>query len=167
MNADAIRHLYGYHFAANRAALEAGRRLSREDLVRPDDHSLGRPIAHLVHLAEVDEVWFAELRGLDGPDGEDDRGRDGDLDALRARWDAIEATMRDYLAALTDEALDERPVPEHPEDGELRAWQILLHVVNHATDHRAQLNRLLHDRGVETGPQDYVFHAYEHPLTRG
>ena len=31
------------------------------------------------------------------------------------------------------------------------------------TDHRAQLLRLLTDLEVKTGPQDYIFYAYDHP----
>ena len=45
---------------------------------------------------------------------------------------------------------------------DLRLWQILLHVANHGTDHRAQLLRLLNDMGVQTKPQDYIFYVYEH-----
>jgi uncharacterized damage-inducible protein DinB len=42
-------------------------------------------------------------------------------------------------------------------------WQVLLHVANHAMDHRAQLLRALHDLGVETKSQDYIFYVYENP----
>jgi uncharacterized damage-inducible protein DinB len=38
---------------------------------------------------------------------------------------------------------------------------VLLHVANHGTDHRAQLLRLLHDLGVKTTSQDYIFHVYD------
>jgi uncharacterized damage-inducible protein DinB len=40
---------------------------------------------------------------------------------------------------------------------------VLLHVVNHGTDHRAQALRLLNDLGVETTSQDYIFYVYDHP----
>jgi predicted N-acetyltransferase YhbS len=61
-----------------------------------------------------------------------------------------------YLAGSTTEA------------GELRRRsaeleRVLLHVVNHGTDHRAQLLRSLHDLGLETSSQDYIFYVYEHP----
>jgi uncharacterized damage-inducible protein DinB len=41
-------------------------------------------------------------------------------------------------------------------------WQILLHVANHGTDHRAQLLRILNDVGVKTFPQDYIIYTWEH-----
>ena len=56
-----------------------------------------------------------------------------------------------------------KPFPQG-EDRDLTLWQVLLHVVNHGTDHRAQLLRLLNDLGVQTEYQDYVFYAHEHPV---
>jgi uncharacterized damage-inducible protein DinB len=58
--------------------------------------------------------------------------------------------MRAYLAALKDEMLDTWPIQEPEEDKDLLAWQVLLHVVNHGTDHRAQLLRSLNDLGLAT-----------------
>jgi len=40
---------------------------------------------------------------------------------------------------------------------------VLLHVVNHGTDHRAQLLRVLNDLGVNTEYQDYIFYVYGYP----
>ena len=69
--------------------------------------------------------------------------------------------MRHYLANLRDHMLFEKPFAEG-EDKDLILWQVLLHVVNHGTDHPAQLLRLLHDMGVKTESQDYIFYVYEH-----
>ena len=80
---------------------------------------------------------------------------------IRARWDTVEQNMRDYLANLRDEQLFEKPFADG-EDKDLILWQVLLHVVNHGTDHRAQLLRLLNDLGVKTESQDYIFYVYDH-----
>jgi len=37
-------------------------------------------------------------------------------------------------------------------------------LINHGTDHRVQLLRLLNDLGAKTGPQDYIFYVYDHPV---
>jgi uncharacterized damage-inducible protein DinB len=70
--------------------------------------------------------------------------------------------MRDYLAALRDDMLFDTPIKEPDVDRDLIVWQVLLHVVNHGTDHRAQLLRLLNDLGVKTTSQDYIFYVYDH-----
>jgi uncharacterized damage-inducible protein DinB len=72
--------------------------------------------------------------------------------------------MHAYLATLTDEMLFEKPIKEPEEDQVLLTWQVLLHVANHATDHRAQILRALHELGVKTIYQDYIFYVYEHLL---
>jgi uncharacterized damage-inducible protein DinB len=35
-------------------------------------------------------------------------------------------------------------------------------VVNHGTDHRAQLLRSLNDLGYKTTSQDFIFYVYDH-----
>jgi uncharacterized damage-inducible protein DinB len=70
--------------------------------------------------------------------------------------------MRHYLDELRDDMLFDKPIEEPEEDKDLIVWQVLLHVVNHGTDHRAQLLRLLHDLGVKTTSQDYIFYVYDH-----
>ena len=162
MNADAFRSLYEYHFSENRKLWEKYVvPLSWEQFTRPAEYSHGSVRAQLVHLMDVDEVWFAELQGsepstpLPEPH-EDDRAR------LRAHWDEVECSMRGYLAGLRDEMLSARPIREPEEDRGLAVWQVLWHVVNHGTDHRAQLLRQLHDLGAATKGQDFIFYVYEH-----
>ena len=109
----------------------------------------------------VDEAWFSELQGV--PPSEPLPPANGDdRQILRAHWDRVEQDMREYLAELRDEMLFEKPIKEPEEDKDLIVWQVLLHVANHGTDHRAQILRSLNDMGLETPPQDYIFYVYEH-----
>lgn len=95
----------------------------------------------IVHLASTDQAWFSGLRGVEleaQPNPADLVTREN----IRTYWDGVEKMMREYLAALRDEMLTEKPFPEG-EDKDLTLWQVLLHVANHGTDHRAQLLRAL------------------------
>ncbi len=162
MNADAFRHFYEYHFAENRNLWDMHVvSLTQEQFTQPVDYSVGSVRNQIVHLISVDTTWFTALRGEDvpewlNPDEYADRGR------IRAQWDTVEAMMREYLAGLRDEMLLEKPFAEG-EDKDLYLWQVLLHVGNHGTDHRAQILRLLKDLGAKTVGQDYIFFAYDHP----
>lgn len=160
MIADAIRQLYEYHFAENRSLWTryiVG--LPQDQFVKPSAYSMGSVRDQLVHLMSVDASWFSGLRGIDMPDMLNPAHFD-DRDMLRARWDTIEQEMRAYLATLRDEMLFTKPFV-YEEDRELTIWHALMQVINHGTDHRAQILRLLHDLGVKTGPQDYIFYVYE------
>jgi len=164
MNANAFRHFYDYHFAENRKIWDNYvAPLSHEQFTQDVDYSHGSVRDQIVHLMSVDEGWFSELRGLEASEPVAAADSD-DRESIRARWDRIEQGMRDYLAELRDDMLFDKPIEEPDEDRDLIAWQVLVHVVNHGTDHRAQLLRLLNDLGVETAYQDYIFYAYGHPL---
>lgn len=160
MNADAFRHVYEYHFAENRKIWNHVLALSDEQFTQLIDYSLGSVKNHVVHMLSVDEVWFSGLRGVElaeffEPEQFPNR------EAIRAQWDKVEHTMRDYLANLRDETLFAKPFPKG-EDENLTVWPVLLQVINHGTDHRAQLLRILHDFGLDTRYQDYIFYVYEH-----
>jgi uncharacterized damage-inducible protein DinB len=164
MNADAFRQFYDYHFAENRKIWDAYiSQLSPEQFTQPAPYSHGSVRDQIVHLMNVDEGWFTELRGSEfgesfpvAPAGADDRA------AIRARWDSIEQDMRGFLGQLRDDMLFDTPIKEPDEDKALIVWQVLLHVANHGTDHRAQILRSLNDLGVQTKSQDYIFYVYEH-----
>ena len=163
MNADAFRHFYDYHFTENRKIWDRYvTSLSHEQFTQPVSYSYGSVRDQIVHLMSAEEVWFSELRGVEPSEPFPPADFD-DRDNIRAHWDTIEQGMRAYLAELQDDMLFAQPILEPEEDRALIVWQVLLHVVNHGTDHRAQLLRLLNDMGVETLYQDYIFHFYDHP----
>jgi uncharacterized damage-inducible protein DinB len=160
MNADAFRHFYAYHFAENRNLWDRYvMQLSLEQFSRPSAYSHGSVRDQIIHLINTDNGWFSDLRGaafrespqLTGPD---------DRATIRTYWDAVEQDMHLYLDALQDDMLTTKPLSG--EDEELILWQVLLHVANHGTDHRAQILRLLNDLGLETTSQDYIFYTYNH-----
>lgn len=162
MNADAFRHFYNYHFALNRFVWDTYvMPLTEEQFTQQVSYSHGSVRNQIVHLMSTDDAWFRDLRGLDDAvlpdlDNVDDRR------VLRGYWNDLEESMRDYLKELRDDMLEQKPFPQG-EDENLILWQVLLHVVNHGTDHRAQLLRLLNDLGVKTVSQDYIFYVYDNP----
>ncbi|HZU86528.1 MAG TPA: DinB family protein [Anaerolineaceae bacterium] len=161
MNAEAFRHFYGYHFTENRKLWDSYvTLLSDEQFTQANKYSHGSVRDQVVHLISVDEAWFSGLRGVEIPE---DQAAFDDREVIRAYWDKVEQDMRNYLARLRDEMLFEKPFADG-EDKDLIVWQVLLQVVNHGTDHRAQLLRLLNDLGVKTTSQDYIFYVYDHLL---
>lgn len=161
MNAAAFRHFYDYHFSENRALWDNYiTPLSQAQFTQAAAYSHGSVQDQIVHLISVDDTWFSGLRGVPIPEPLNPADFQ-DRPTLRAHWDQVEQHMRAYLAGLRDDMLFEKPL--EGEDKELILWQVLLQVVNHGTDHRAQLLRLLNDLGVKTTSQDYIFYVYDHP----
>ncbi|MEO5886902.1 MAG: DinB family protein [Anaerolineales bacterium] len=161
MNANAFRHFYGYHFTENRKIWDGYvTGLSHEQFTQHVDYSRGSVQDQILHLISCDDVWFSGLRGVE-PREDLNPADFTDRESIRVHWDKVEQTMRDYLAELRDDMLFDKPIKEPEEDKDLILWQVLLHVVNHGTDHRAQLLRLLNDLGVKTTSQDYIFYVYD------
>ena len=163
MNANAFRHFYDYHFAENRKVWNGVTSLSFEQFMQPVNYSHGSVHDQIVHLIDAEDVWFSELRGIEPSEPLPSADVD-DRDIIRLHWDKVEHNIRAYLAELQDDMLFDKPIIEPEEDKALIVWQVLLHVINHATDHRAQLLRVLNDLRVETTYQDYIFYVYSHPM---
>ncbi len=160
MDANAFRYLFDYHFSENRKIWNSYiSQLTQEQFTHEVPYSHGSVLSQLVHLMNTDASWFSELQRIDlpqlpGPADFIDRN------LLRAHWDDVERAMRLYLAGLQDDMLFSKPII-YEGDENLIVWQVLLHLVNHATDHRAQLLRVLHDMGLKTGPQDLIFYIFD------
>ncbi len=161
MDANAFRHFYDYHFSENRHIWDDYiMPLSYDQFTQAFEYSRGSVRDQVVHLMTTDEAWFSGLRNVEPPEKFPAAVAD-DRPVIRAYWDGVEKDMRAYLASLRDDMLLQKPWTDG-EDKDLILWQVLLHVANHGTDHRAQALRLLHDLGVKTTSQDYIFYVYDH-----
>jgi uncharacterized damage-inducible protein DinB len=160
MNANAFRHFYDYHFTENRKIWDSYvTPLSHEQFTQDVDYSHGSVRNQIVHIMSTDDAWFSGLRGVEFPEPFNPANFD-DRKIIRVHRDNVEQNMRDYLAKLRNDMLFEKPFAEG-EDKDLILWQVLLHVANHGTGHRAQLLRVLDDLGLKTEYQDYIFYVYE------
>jgi uncharacterized damage-inducible protein DinB len=158
MNADDFRGLFEFHFTRNREIWEhCVMSLDLEKFKRKTKYSVGSVRNQCVHLLNIDERWFAGFRGDEVPGFYEPDGFKT-FEEVRQKWDQVEAMMRGYLAGLSDEMLEQEFMPG------MKLWQVLHHVLNHGTDHRAQLLQLLDSLGAPTFAQDYFFFANKMPI---
>ena len=146
--------LYEYHYWANERILRAAENVNDAQLLAATDTrwSLRKT---LVHTMSAEWIWLSRWRGVSPKAGlnEDDFPT---LESIRVRWRAGEQDMRAFLAALNDEAL-QRVVRYTNTRGQPFAfplWQLMAHVVNHGTQHRAEAAALLTDWGYSPGDMD-------------
>lgn len=153
MKADEIRFLYAYDRWATRRILDA------LDGIDPElwtgtgvvgERGMGEILVHQLGAAMRWRIGF-ETRG----EGEEPRPEDEPLptmDELRQRWEAEWRSVDAWLADLADEFIAYRfeGVP---------VWQLLVHVVNHGTQHRAEAAGLLTAAGHSPGELDLISYA--------
>ena len=76
------------------------------------------------------------------------------IDELRERWEAEWAAVDAWLPTLTDDFIG------YVHEG-VPVWQMLVHVVNHGTQHRAEAAALLTAEGRSPGELDLINYAEE------
>jgi uncharacterized damage-inducible protein DinB len=115
----------------------------------------------LAHLVAVEWLWLERWRGR-SPQSLLPPEEFSTLAAVAERWGRVEAQMRDYLASLTEEAL-ERPVTYINSRGEAwtyALWRMMIHLLNHQSYHRGQVATLLRQLGIQPPGVDFLV-AYD------
>jgi uncharacterized damage-inducible protein DinB len=102
-------------------------------------------------------TWLQRWKGTSPPPRPDGWSGTGLAD-LGARFDEVAADVHSYVGGLSEADLD-RVVHYRNLKGEASEaplWQLLRHVVNHATYHRGQVVTMLRQVGAEPPSTDLV-----------
>ncbi len=164
MNPKAIQSLFTYHYWASERMWHGVMQLTETQFIQPIEYSSGAIRNHIVHLMNSTRRWMKRLQRTAVP-AHIPSDAFPTPRAAKSTWDELRTETMDYIHTLTQDHLEEIVAWEIPGRG-LRhrnpRWEILLHVINHATDHRAQvltlLNHLFH---LETLEQDFLFYLLE------
>jgi uncharacterized damage-inducible protein DinB len=158
MNTDDIRILYEYNYWANARVLKAASGLPPEQLTALARLSHGSLLGTLVHTLGTEIVWRLRCHEGVSPSALPAESEFPTLDAVTARWADEEQKMRSYLASLSDQALTAtvryKTTKGVPSENVL--WQLLVHVVNHGTQFRAEAAVALTDHGQSPGDLDLL-----------
>lgn len=151
-----IRTLYDYNRWANNRILATAVRLPAEQFATASlgDCNLRDALSHTL-LAEV--IWRMRWQG-NPLESMNFPAEFATLEELQTRWQAEAAQLEAFLATLTDADL-ERPLTYARANGTTETrifWHLLVHVVNHGTQHRSELALLLTALGYSPGDLDFT-----------
>lgn len=163
MDARKIETLFDYHYGAFEAVWACVNLLNARQFVAESDYSLGSVRNHLVHCMNVDDRWIARLMGR-APPARLAPADFPDHAAVRLSWERIRERVLEYTGGVAEGTLNESievALPDRfPEVRRFKRWEILLHIVNHGTDHRAQILLRLHQLGAASIEQDLLLHLW-------
>jgi uncharacterized damage-inducible protein DinB len=152
---DAIRLMYDYNTWANERIMARVSELTPEQYVAPGSASFSSVRDTLVHTLWAQALWLSRWQG--GPNFPwYDPNEYHDLATLRTRWRELDAKTHAFVAGLDDAALNET-IHYRNSKGEPMSyplWQIMLHQVNHGTQHRSEVAVLLTEYGHSPGWMD-------------
>src|SRR5215468_5971442 len=103
----ALRELFAHHYWARDRQLQACAALTSEQFLRPLGNSFPSVRDTLVHLLAVEWLWLERWRGR-SPRVLLAAEEFPTVAAVRDRWAAVEQEMKQYLATLPEEALEQR-----------------------------------------------------------
>lgn len=143
-----VRTLFDYHYWARDRVLEAAAALDAVQYARALGGSFGSVRDTLNHMYGAEVLWLRRWQGESAPSMPSPLP--DSVPALRAAWKRQEAALRAFLQALHEPDLQRviaytslAGVP-----GASALWEMLAHVVNHATYHRGQVTTLLRQLGA-------------------
>ncbi len=163
MQAADLVTLYKYNDWANRRILTAAAKLTPEQFLAETSLSWGSVRDVLVHILGAEWIWRMRLQHGAAPT---ELLRPPDFptyDSLVERWRAEQEELGAYVAGLLDDEVN-RPVLYRNTKGrafEAVLWQILAHVVNHGTQHRAEMAHVLTSYGCSPGDIDLIMFVRE------
>ena len=161
MTPSQVQTLFDYHYAAFDKIWDCVAGLSPAQFLAESDYSIGSIRSQLAHCMIVDIRWLARLQAETPPEmAYEDYP---DQAALRREWERIRDEVSGFVRGLAAADLDDIVDLDFPDQVGIERnprWQILLHVVNHGTDHRAQILARLHELGAPTFEQDLILHLW-------
>jgi uncharacterized damage-inducible protein DinB len=158
MHADEVRFLWAYDRWATRQVLGVLDGLEPTVWGRADvvgERGLG---SILVHHLGASQRWRSGFQQT-GEQPEPELDPLPTIDELRKRWEAEWAEVDAWLPTVTDGFVDYV-------HGGVPVWQMLVHVVNHGTQHRAEAAALLTAEGRSPGELDLINYAEEKAIDR-
>ncbi len=163
MHANDLVILFNYNDWANQRILAATARLTPEQFLAQTDAN-GKGVRDiLVHMLGAAWIWRMRLQHGAAPTRLLDPADFPTYDALVERWREEQAGWNAYIAGLVDDEAN-RPVLYRNTKGDLFEavmWQILAHVVNHGTQHRAEVAQMLTSYGCSPGDVDMIVFVRE------
>ena len=152
-----LNELFDYNYWARDRQLQACAGLTEEQFLRPLGNSFPSLRDTLTHLLAVEWLWLERWRGR-SPQTLLAPAEFPTLAALSQRWQTVEREMREYLAGLSEEAL-ECPltcVSTRGQTWTYPLWRMILHLLQHQSYHRGQVTALFRQLGVQPPKVDFL-----------
>ena len=153
-----LQVMIDYNYWANARLLAAAEQVPWEKLCAPTTLSWGSVRDVLVHQLSAEWIWRMRIAEGRSPAALLRPDEFTGFAQLRSRFAEEETALRGHVAGWTEADLD-AVVHYQSTSGKPFStvrWQILLHVGNHGTQHRAEIAHFLTEYGASPGDVDLI-----------
>ena len=151
MNLQDTRHLIAFHYWARNRILDSVDALSPEQYTRELGGSFGSIRNTLVHMLFAECIWLSRWKG-EAPPAALSPDKFPDVASLRDAWNDQESKLRYFFEPLDESGIQQsiryKSILFAGQEVASPLWQMLQHVVNHATYHRGQVTNFLRQLGA-------------------
>ena len=150
MNRQDVQTLLDYHYWARDRVLDAVAKISDAEFTAARGSSFSSIRDTLSHTHFAEWAWLSRWQGT-SPTAFPALDQFVDVPSLRTAWTDLEQKLRAHLAPLTDDQL-QRVIEYRLLNGTEASsptWQMVQHVVNHASYHRGQVTTMLRQAGAQ------------------
>jgi uncharacterized damage-inducible protein DinB len=154
-----LQAMFEYVRWADQQMLAASRTVPDDGYFKEQHISIGSIHKLLVHCMAAQWIWLSRWRG-ESPTRLENHEDYPTRDALMQRWPLVHSAMTDFLGVQSPKSLS-RDVQYRSTRGELFSLplgDLMLHVIDHETYHRGQVNTMIKHAGGQ--PSNLSFLSY-------
>jgi uncharacterized damage-inducible protein DinB len=150
MNLQDLRTLLDYHYWARDRMFEALDPLTPDQVNRDMGNSFKSIRDTVTHLYAAEWAWYSRWQGT-SPTALLSTDHFPDLPAVRSAWSEHETKVRAFVDSLGDDGVERTFEFKllNGQPGSMLFWQMLQHIVNHASYHRGQVTTMLRQLGAQ------------------
>ncbi len=163
MNKNDILALYHYNQWANAKILNATARVTHEQFIAPASFPFGGLRGTLVHCMVAMHLWRLRWEGTSLTELFKET-EFPTFELLRTRWQIEEVKLMSFIEAVSDEQLNKPLEFKNTKNQPMRddpLWMVMIHVVNHGTQHRAEAAAILTGLNQSPGDIDLIVYMRE------
>ena len=157
MNKDDILTLFRYNTWANQRILETTAKISSEQFTEKVPFAFGDLRTTLAHTLVAEYIWRVRWEGQ-APIDIFEADEFPTFAALQTRWKKEEQLLSRFIESVSERDLIQ-PVNYKTSKGvhfsEL-LWHLMVHLVNHGTQHRSEAAAMLTEFGHSPGELDFI-----------
>jgi uncharacterized damage-inducible protein DinB len=150
VNLSDLQTMLDYHYWARDRLLEAVEPLTPEQFLKDLGSSFKSVRDTVAHLHAAEWAWHQRWIGP-SPTALLPHDRFADVAAVRAAWNETEGQVRDFVDRGGEANVEKvyRFKLLNGSEGSAPFWQMLQHLVNHASYHRGQVTTMLRQMGAQ------------------
>ena len=160
---DAVQRLYDYQRESNKHVLDVAERLTKKEftsVVVEGQPSVRETLFHLVEVIEIHFAWWNYSADRKTPNVFKRSPQDfANVKSLRDYWSIVDSNVVQCVGSLTKDSQLDRPFVRAFPDGsqnERVLWKMMLHVINHGTQHRSEVAMMLTKLGHSPGDMEIL-----------